>query len=259
MEITAPRTPLRPTFFIIGANKCATSSLYEYLVAHPKVLPCAEKEPRFFGQHDAKHVAEHLADYFALFPTLEDGRDEGYITGEATASTLHEVEPELLHEHLPELRLIVVVRDPVARAFSHHRMYCRFRDAGWDPGFDIGSFAADIRAELAAHERGERTEYIRPGLYDELLAQWVGVFGSSQVKVLAVDDLGTPAGAAKIMRELEDHLGLPAHDYGETLCRRFNQATPAEIPGPERTLLASFYRPHNQRLRERLGRELDWD
>lgn len=258
MGIAVRRTPLRPSFFIIGANKCATSSLYEYLVAHPKVLPCAEKEPRFFGQHPSAYLADHIDDYLALFPTV-DRPDQGYITGEATANTFHDVAPELLHEHLPDLRLIVGVRDPVSRAFSHHRMYCRFRDAGWDPGFDIGSFAADIRAELAAHQRGERTEYIRPGLYDELLGQWVGVFGSSQVKVLVLDDLGTPAGAAQVMGELEDYLELPRHDYGDILCSRFNEATPAAIPEAERAVLAAFYRPHNERLRERLGRELDWD
>jgi Sulfotransferase family len=253
------RAHLRPSFFIIGANKCATSSLYEYLVAHPAVLPCAEKEPRFFGGHSPAYIAEHLDDYFALFPTVHWPPDPRYITGEASANTFHDVAPEVLHEHLPDLRLVVIVRDPVARAFSHHRMYCRFRDAGWDPGFDIGSFAADIRAELAAHERGARTEYIGPGLYDELLARWVTAFGARQVKVLVFEDLATPAGAAKIMRELEDYLGLATHAYGETLCRRFNQATPADVPEPERALLAGFYRPNNQRLRERLGRELDWD
>ena len=54
---------MRPSFFIIGANKCGTSSLYRYLLANPGVLPCAKKEPNFFGQHSADYIAGHIDDY----------------------------------------------------------------------------------------------------------------------------------------------------------------------------------------------------
>ena len=195
-------THIRPSFFILGANKCATSSLYRYLLAHPDVLPCAEKEPNFFGLHSPDHIARRLDDYLALFPRVEDrgpvtfdwhatevagdpslvtlvvGREPArrYVTGEATASTFHDVAPELLHEHLPDLRLVVLVRDPVQRAYSHHRMYRRFARDGWDPGFAIGRFEDDIRLELARYERGERTEYVGPGAYAELLDRWAAAW-----------------------------------------------------------------------------------
>ncbi|HEX8156642.1 MAG TPA: hypothetical protein VF526_04555, partial [Solirubrobacteraceae bacterium] len=267
-----------------GANKCATSSLYWYLLMNPAVLPCAEKEPNYFGQHSPAYIARHIADYFALFPTVDDRgaltfdwhasdepgtsavttvvveRQPGrqYITGEATASTFYDVSPTLLREHLPAVKLIALVRDPVERAYSHHRMYRRFCDGGWDPGFPVGAFADDIRAELAKHERGERTEYLGPGLYAELLPRWTSVYGESQLKVLVTEELRDPRLGRRIMRELEDYLDLPRHDYGDVLTRRFNRATAAEIPRAERALLGGFYRPHNDRLRELLGRDLEW-
>src|SRR5204862_7199682 len=97
---------LRPAFLIIGANKGATSSLYRYLVEHPAVLPCAEKEPNFFGLHTPEQIAAHIDDYFALFPScdgtapvelewedapvvVERAAGGEYITGAATASTCH--------------------------------------------------------------------------------------------------------------------------------------------------------------------------
>ncbi|MDX6705126.1 MAG: hypothetical protein QOI48_972 [Solirubrobacteraceae bacterium] len=281
------KTPahLRPSFFIIGANKCGTSSLYWYLLMNPAVLPCAEKEPNYFGQHSPAYIARHISDYFALFPTVDDrgpltfdwhaSDDPGtsavtttvvverqpgrrYITGEATASTFHDVAPALLREHLPAAKLIVLVRDPVERAYSHHRMYRRFCDDGWEPGFSVGAFEHDIRAELAKHERGERTEYLGPGLYAELLQRWTSVYGEAQLKVLVTEDLTDPRRGQHVMRELEEYLDLPPHDYGDNLTRRFNRATPAEIPAAERALLADFYRPHNDRLRELLGRDLEW-
>lgn len=274
-----------PSFFIIGANKCGTSSLYRYLLANSAVLPCAKKEPNFFGQHSAAYIAGHIDEYFSLFPTcdyrgpltfewaasdeastsgtttiLVDRQPDGHhITGEASANTFHDVSPSLLHRYLPDTKLIVLLRNPVDRAYSHHRMYRRFTDAGHDLGVEIGEFEADIRAEMAAHERGERTEYIAPGMYVELLRGWIATYGAYKMKVLATEDLGRPRAAEQIMRELEDYLGLPAHDYADILTRRFNRAVPASIPPAVGSLLADFYRPHNERLQEYLGREFDWD
>ena len=59
---------MRPSFFIIGANKCGTSSLYRYIVANPQVLPCAIKEPNFFGQHSAAYIANHIDE---VLPALD--------------------------------------------------------------------------------------------------------------------------------------------------------------------------------------------
>lgn len=277
-------THMRPSFFIIGANKCGTSSLYRYILANPKVLPCAEKEPNFFGQHSAAYIAGHIDEYFSLFPTCDyrgpltfeweasdlagtsspttivvDRRPDGrYITGEASANTFHDVSPSLLHRYLPDAKLIVLLRNPVDRAYSHHRMYRRFRDAGHDLSSGGGELEVDIRAEIAAHERGERTEYIAPGIYVELLRGWIATYGANKVKVLVTADLSRPRAAKQIMLELEDYLGLPAHDYADLLARRFNRAVPASIAPGARSLLADFYRPHNDRLREYLGREFDW-
>lgn len=275
---------MQPSFFIIGANKCGTSSLYRYILANTRVLPCAIKEPNFFGQHSAAYIASHIDEYFSLFPTCDyrgpltfmwEASDEAgtsnpmtivverrpgshYITGEASANTFHDVPPSLLHRYLPDTRLIVLLRNPVDRAYSHHRMYQRFRDAGHELGLQIGDFEADIRAEMVAHERGERTEYVGPGVYVELLREWIATYGVHCVKVILTEDLGRLRIAEQIMFELEDYLGLPPHDYADILTRRFNRARPAGIDSPTRSLLADFYRPHNARLQEYLGRELDW-
>lgn len=276
---------MRPSFFIIGANKCGTSSLYRYLLANPHVLPCAKKEPNFFGQHCADYIANHIDEYFSLFPTCDyrgpltfmweasdeagasnpttivvERRPDGhYITGEASANTFHDVPPSLLHRYLPETRLIVLLRNPVDRAFSHHRMYQRFAAAGHDLDRKISDFAADIRAEMAAHERGERTEYLGPGIYADLLRGWIATYGEHRVKVLFTEDLGRVRTAQRVMVELEDYLGLPAHDYTDILTRRFNHAGAASIDPVTRSLLADFYRPHNARLQEYLERAVDWN
>ena len=275
---------LRPSFFIIGANKCGTSSLYRYLVAHPNVLPCAHKEPNFFGEHDADYIASHIDEYFALFPTAEDTgpvslawevSDEAggerhttitverrpgchYITGEATASTFHDVSPALLHRHLPDTKLIVAVRDPVERAYSHHRMYRRFYESGYDREGPVGDFDTDVAAELDAHRRGEPTRYLAPGFYVDLLEAWEAVYGRSNVLVLTTDDLADAGAADATMSRLESYLGLPGGHDTAVLGRRFNRARPTIMSASVRAALAELYRPYNDRLRQHLGRELDW-
>jgi hypothetical protein len=276
---------LPPSFFIIGANKCGTSSLYRYLLAHPQVLPCAEKEPNFFGQHSPAYIASHLDEYYALFPprecrgnpsfeweasdqagaslprTVEVERKPGvdYITGEASANTFQDVSPRLLRQHLPDVKLILLVRNPVERAYSHHRMYRRFQAGGNDLGFEVGDFETDIRAELEAHAGGKETHYISPGIYIDKLQEWLSVYGPRQVRVVVTEELARPVKAKFIMREMESYLDLPHHEYGDFLARRFNHAPPSRIAPSLRALLAEFYRPYNHRLQEHLGYELHWD
>jgi hypothetical protein len=275
---------MRPSFFIIGANKCGTSSLYRYLVAHPFVLPCTEKEPNFFGDHDPDYIARHIDEYFTLFPTvdntgpvtlaweasdqaggdrhtvltIERHPDRSYITGEATASTFHDVLPALLHAYLPDTKLIVVVRDPVERAFSHHRMYRRFFDSGYDREGPVGDFDSDIAAELETHRRGAPTRYLAPGFYIDLLEAWEAAYGVEHVLVLTTEDLADPPTAGTSMRRLESYLGLPPAEESAILTRRFNWTRPARMSPSLRIELAELYRPFNARLERHLGRELGW-
>ncbi|MGH9279516.1 MAG: sulfotransferase, partial [Acidimicrobiales bacterium] len=189
---------------------------------------------------------------------VERSTGHRHITGEATASTFHEVPPALLHAHLPDTKLIVLVRNPVDRAFSHHRMYRRFTAGGYDLGVPVGEFEPDVHREMRAHLDGQATLYIGPGAYVDLLDGWAAVYGRGRVRVFVTEELGRPRGARRIMAELEEYLGLPAHDYGGILERRFNRAPSASMQPALRAELAEFYRPYNNRLQAWLGRDLDW-
>lgn len=278
------RERLHPSFFIIGERKCGTSSLFRYLVAHPHVLPGRLKEPNFFGAHSPAHIEAHLDDYLSLFPSA-DGGDQlvltwpeldgdgvlyeepvrfdrvprrRYITGEASANSFQDVDPEVLHRHLPDLKLILLVRDPVERAYSHHRMYARFQAEGRQLGFEVGDFATDMRAEMAAARRGENPPCIGPGIYIERLPSWVEVWGWPRLRVIRTEDLDDPDRCHAIMDDLQAYLGLPRWSYGDELAQRFNRAPPAAIPDAVRAELADFYAPHNRALEQYLGRPLAW-
>ncbi|MGH9891400.1 MAG: hypothetical protein ACREA0_05350, partial [bacterium] len=111
----------------------------------------------------------------------------------------------------------------------------------------------------SAHEHGERTHYLCPGLYIDRLEEWLAKYGANQVRTIVTEDLRQLSLARSIMRQLQDYLGLPDHDYADILARRFNHAPPADITPSLRASLAAFYHPYNVRLQECLGRDLPWD
>lgn len=276
---------LRPRFFIIGERKCGTSSLYRYLVDHPDVLPGRRKEPNFFGQRSPDDVAARFGEYLAGFPRRSASGDvtlvwpeldergvlyeeavpfareagRAYLTGEASANTFFDVAPELLERHLPDARLILMVRDPVARAHSHHRMYARFQAEGRALPFVVGDFDADIRAELAVVAGGGTAPCVSPGIYVDRLPRWLEVWGAGRLRVIRCEDLADRAGRARVLAELHEYLGLAPFAGAGDPDRIYNRAPPAEMSADTRRLLAEFYRPHNRALEALLGRELAWD
>lgn len=277
---------LRPSFFIIGERKCGTSSLYRYLIAHPNVLPCALKEPNFFGK-GAAYVTENISDYWKLFPLqsasdaikfdwpelneegilyheevlVERAPEVNYTTGEASVNTFYEVAPELVKQYLPNIKLILLFRNPIERAFSHHRMYQRFQEEGRDLGFEVNDFETDILKELAQIKNGDEGHYLSPSLYLRQLKAWQEVFGKEQIRVCFAEDLNDAVRAKLVLQDIQNYLGLPLFDFEEILKQRFNVAPKAKMNGKIKTSLRIFFQKHNQDLATYLGQKLpdSWD
>lgn len=271
---------LAPSFFIIGERKCGTSSLYRYLLEHPSVLPGSRKEMQFFTKGPT-HVKANWEAYLREFPKvrgegqvaldwpeldhkghlyeerLDFARDPSkhYITGEASADTFCDGSPELLQEYLPELSLVVLLRDPSMRAFSHHRMFRRFQDEGRDLGFAVGDFAEDMRAEMQCAAKGEKTPCLTPSIYAPNIERWQRVWGQ-QLLVLFSSELDEAFEFPKTMARILAHVGLPAHPY--ELAQRYNQAPTARIPTAIHEELQAYFAPHDRDLARLLQRKPPW-
>ena len=104
-----------PNFFIVGAPRAGTTSLYNYLNEISEVFMSPVKEPGFFIPNDFRNFSEKT--YLELF---ENVKDEIAI-GEATAGYLgNEKTPFLIKEKVPNAKIIITLRDPVNRIFSHY-------------------------------------------------------------------------------------------------------------------------------------------
>jgi hypothetical protein len=183
----------RPTFLIIGAFKCGTTSLHHYLVQHPQIQMPAMKETDFFSgppnglpyATGAKRI-ESLKEYEGLFDPEFEARGEAspnYASHPRRPGT-----PERINEVIPDAKLIYLVRDPVARTLSHyhHRV----------------STEGEVRPLRDA--LGDLSDpyslYTCPSFYASQLEQYLRCFRQDQIKVIDQADLHTNRQA--ILREV---------------------------------------------------------
>ncbi len=262
---------IKPSFFILGGVKCGTSSLYRYINEHPAVLPCKTKEPLFFlGKNFVKWWWKRKQ-YFSLFPErgkegwveadwLEIGDDEKmksdrfrkmkksgqeYITGEASAITLHATHPPSLKMILPNLKFIVLVRNPTDRYFSHFRMYERFHKEG-KPGYDYPPLGEYVEQEISNFRQGKNTRLLKQGLYQSHIEKWEKTYGSEKIIVLPTRDFKQIETAQNRMSELCSFLGLMNHDFSEILKKKFNKASLDVMDENIKKTLDDFYAPYNR-------------
>ena len=181
-----------PNFIIIGAMKAATTSLYTYLKQHPEVFMTSIKEPMFFNNlHKANDFKVHgrktkkittFEEYYSLFEGVKNEK----AIGEASPSYLFNEEcPQLIKKHLPETKIIAVLRQPVDRAYSN---FLHTRKSGREP---ISNF------EIAFNKEKERkTEkwsplyyYESQGYYNKQLERYYSLFPKENIKILLFEDL----------------------------------------------------------------------
>lgn len=191
------------TFVIVGVQKGGTTALFDYLGGYPDIALPEVKELHFFDDDGQDWSRPDYAAYHACFPD-----PAGRPCGEATpiyAYWPHSL--ERIAAYNPAMKLIVVLRDPVERAWSHWRMeYAR--------GVETHPFAWCVRqgrqrlfdADPWGHHR--EFSYVERGFYGEQMERLLGLFPRAQVLVLRSDELrADPATALAATRAF---LGLPA-------------------------------------------------
>jgi len=185
-----------PNFLIIGAAKSGTTSLYRYLRQHPDVYMPAVKEPRFFayaadpppmngpGDERTNEAAGAVYTRDAYQQLFAEATTETAV-GEASPNYLYSATaPRLIHEHLPEARLIAILRHPVERAYSHFLHLVR---SGREPLRDFGA-ALDAEPERIAAGWEWSWHYRHMGYYGEQLARCLEHVDREQLTVYLFED-----------------------------------------------------------------------
>lgn len=173
-----------PNFFIVGAPKAGTHSLYEYLNQHPKVFMSTRKEPYFFCPtmvRDEDKKSNPIRDENEYLELFKDAKSE-IMLGEATASYLGDPKSaELIHSKIPKAKIIIIIRDPIDRAFSSYWGLVKH-------GLK-NSFSTSIRNDFELLEKNEISEsYLYAGFYYEQIKKYQHVFGNDNVKIIISEE-----------------------------------------------------------------------
>jgi hypothetical protein len=254
---------MRPNSFIIGAEKCGSTALHRYLLQHPQIEGAKCKEVSYFDFNYGRGE-DWYRGHFPLSPDYRrKGREAPKAIFDSTPNYLFDPRvPVRLHDFDPNAKLIVVLRDPVRRAYSHYQL---MRTLGWE----YLSFAAALEHEAdregseQAHifvnpnhvsERLGRYAYVARGLYLEQIERWLHVFERDRLLVLVSDDLNTqPADTLACAHEF---LGLEPYDSGDYPTH--NAGSYSAMDRDVLELLAHRFEEPNLRLSEFLNRELGW-
>lgn len=186
-----------PTFFVIGAPKAGTTSLHTYLDSHPQIQMSAVKEPRYFGgpENGIAYPADHVGSretYEALFDPAFAVRGESS-TDYATHPRRTGV-PARIKAEVPEARFVYMVRDPVARTLSHHRMTTALLGERRPLEMALGD-PLDLM-----------TPYVSPSLYATQLELYLEHFPAE--RILVVDQADLQADRAGTLRQIHRFLGV---------------------------------------------------
>lgn len=256
---------LEPGFIMIGAQRCGTTSLFHALAAHPQVMrPPFRKGINYFDLNYYRGGRW----YRGHFPVTAAARRKtaGYgepVAFEASGYYLyHPFALDRLARDLPAARLVVMLRDPVDRAFSAYKHeYARgFEQESFENALEledtrlvgeVDRMRDDPRYESFAHRHHS---YRHRGHYAEQLERVFGLFPRAQVHVI----------------DSAAYFGQPAQEYARLLAfldlRPFEPASfgrhnarpdQAMAPATQR-LLREYYTPHDERLATLLGRPLHW-
>lgn len=246
-----------PTTLIVGAQKAGTTQLYSYLVTHPRCFEAAKKEVDYFSKHPERSVQW----YRSRFPlSFRVTRKRGQVM-EASPSYLPT--PSALRrmkQVLPKARVIVILRDPVSRAFSHYQhrktrhlesrsfRECvaeELRENGFPPQFGV-ALSQDAAPMLG---------YVARGYYALQIELLLKLYARNRVLLIDSADLFRDTNAT--CNRVFDFLGLDECDVQPT--KVYNRGVYQEKIDPwVAEQLREHYRPYDQLLSALLGQDFAW-
>jgi hypothetical protein len=256
---------LQPDFIMIGAQRCGTTSLFRALLAHPQVIrPTFHKGVNYFDLNYYRSMRWYRGHFPVAGPAARrTGPYGGPAVFEASGYYLyHPFAPERIARAMPSVKLVVMLRDPVERAFSayKHELARGFEWESFENALaledsrlagEIGRMRADLRYESFAHRHHS---YRHRGHYAEQLERVFRSFDPGQVHVM--DSEAFFAEPSPEYRRLLAFLGLrPFEPPGFA---RYNARPGSAMEPATRHMLAQYYRPHDAQLARLLGREPGW-
>jgi hypothetical protein len=245
-----------PDFFILGAQKAGTTSIFNYIEScSTNFVPPRSKELGFFSENYNRGIAL----YKSLFPSYKKSHQ---ISGEATPDYLffHKT-PKLVKKHYPNSKFIVMLRDPIERAYSQYN-HQNFTDK--TVSYDPLSFSNAIRIEEDRFQISDKSNffyeykyysYKKRGLYQEQIKNWLKYFPKESFIFIDMSELND----TNTIKKIFDFIGLEYDvDKVAILNEKYNSNPYNGLFEEDVNHLLDFYRGKFEHLEVITGRSFPW-
>jgi hypothetical protein len=253
-----------PNFIIIGVPKCGTTALYEYLIQHENVLSALWKEIYFFDRYYPRGLDWYRANFpYKLTKFFKETKNKSsFLTGESTPTYIHHpLAPNRIANDIPDVKLIILLRNPVDRAYSHYQMEKRL-------GYENLEFseALDQEDQRLKNENMKMVNdsnyysyewqthsYKHSGHYAELLTKWMKFFPKENLLILKTEEFNE--NPSQVFHQVLNFLDLPMQDvkYNKINVGKYSHMDPKI-----RDKLYEYFKPHNEKLYKLLDRNFNW-
>lgn len=243
---------VKPTFLCIGVQKSGTESLINYLNQHPEIF-MKQQEMHLFDKKTLTN--SEIIQYEKQFDT------DKLIVGEKTPSYNYlQYAMNRIHTYNPNIKLILILREPISRAFSQYNMTLSFIKKSLNNVSDeqiISDFEKEEHVKLSEiHQNGNY--FIARGKYDEILMHIFSKFKRENIYIGIAEEI--KANKQKYYNDIFRFLGatemVNIKEDVDVHVRKYDRPIPKILEKK----LYDIYRSHNERLYEILGRKIDsWE
>lgn len=249
---------LLPGYLVVGTKRGGSTSLAEWITQHPQVGQSRSGK----GTH---YFDVNFARGFQWFTSEFPKVDEGYaLVGESSPYYMfHPLSPQRIRAALPDVKIVMCLRDPVARAWSHHAYEVArgHEDESFERALELeesrleGEEARIVADSSYAADHWRYHAYLRRGHYAEQLKNFHDLFGPEQVLVVQSEALfSDPHGQ---MNRVFSFLGLDSHHSDQLEARNANKPY-GEMTAKTVARLVTYYTPLNEQLYAMRGIDFAW-
>jgi hypothetical protein len=275
--MTAPvegKQPWPPDFLITGAQKAGTTALYTYLSKHPSISATEKKEIHFFNCDNNYSNGEQY--YRSLFPKTVAPQ----VSFDASPGYLEDKQsPGRIFRYNPAIKIIILLRNPIDRAYSAWQMYkqryeknrdwfyndwvsfCGCKEINYKRRNDnsIFDFHAFVEEEILALKYNHVLEspVVTHGHYAEQIRRYFALFDRKQILIIQNNALRLQT--KDTLTKIQEFIGVPHFDFEQTsLSPVFEGGYQTQMEDLTRLLLEEYYLPYNEQLFCLLGVRYNW-
>ncbi len=247
-----------PNFLVIGVKRCGTTTLFEQLSEHPCIEKSAHDNLGFFNNNFELGLNWYKSHFTTNFKKKQIIKKYGkFATYDVTSSYIqYEKTATNISKTLPNIKLILILRNPTSRAYSEYNQNIIDED-------ESRGFEKLIKEEILQMENEQNNKLkfsldkinlIKKGIYINQILPWLEIFPKNQILIISTEEFGNKTNETynKIFKFLE----LPKYEIRNK--QRYRKGNYKKMSNETRELLDHFYEKYNNELFQKIGQKFEW-